>query len=156
MAVIIKAPQRPSVAEHNSKRSVFLAGSIEMGAAENWQARFETALEDLDVLIYNPRRDDWNPNWEQSINNYHFRTQVEWELNKLRASTTIAMYFDPATQSPITLLELGLLADYENLIVCCPEGYYRKGNVDIVCEQYAIAQANSFEELVSLVRESLT
>ena len=43
--------------------SVFLAGSIEMGAAEDWQARLTHALQDLDVLILNPRRDEWDASW---------------------------------------------------------------------------------------------
>jgi hypothetical protein len=45
----------------------------------------------------------------------------------------ICVYFDPKGQSPITLLELGLFHD-KDIIVCCPEGFWRKGNVDVnVC-----------------------
>jgi len=38
--------------------NVFLAGSIEMGAAPDWQADVENQLADLDIAIYNPRRDN--------------------------------------------------------------------------------------------------
>lgn len=154
MAVIIKAPVEPSSTDEY-KESIFLAGSIEMGTAANWQLCVQAALSDLDVVIYNPRRDDWDSTWEQSIHNDQFREQVEWELNKLDAATVIAMYFDPATKSPITLLELGLFAGKDNLIVCCPQGYWRKGNVDIVCEKYAIFQVDSLEELISTVHNAL-
>lgn len=68
MATIIKAPN-----ELQDGLSVFLAGSIEMGSAENWQARVERELADYDVLIFNPRRDDWDSSWVQSINNPRFR-----------------------------------------------------------------------------------
>jgi hypothetical protein len=37
--------------------AIFLAGSIEMGQAERWQAAVEGALADLPVAILNPRRD---------------------------------------------------------------------------------------------------
>jgi hypothetical protein len=37
--------------------SVFLAGSIEMGRAEPWQADVERVLADEEVVILNPRRD---------------------------------------------------------------------------------------------------
>jgi hypothetical protein len=43
------------------------------------------------------------------------------------------MYFSPETQSPISLLELGRYAGRKEMIVCCPKGFWRKGNVDILC-----------------------
>lgn len=44
----------------------------------------------------------------QEASNPQFRQQVEWELNALSVADLIVFYFDPATRSPITLLELGL------------------------------------------------
>ena len=45
--------------------TIFLAGSIEMGTAENWQAtvvkRFETHL----ITFLNPLRDEWDSSWKQ-------------------------------------------------------------------------------------------
>src|SRR4051794_33293553 len=41
-------------------RCVFLAGSIEMGQAEPWQSAVEDALAGEDVVILNPRRDEWD------------------------------------------------------------------------------------------------
>ena len=35
-------------------------------------------------------------------------------------------------RAPITLLELGLFARSGKLIVCCPDGYWRKGNIEVV------------------------
>ena len=58
------------------------------------------------------------------------------------------MYFDPNTTSPISLLELGLHAKSKKMIVCCPEGFWRKGNVDIVCENFYIPTFNSLDELI--------
>ena len=133
MATIIKAPN-PLQAGF----SVFLAGSIEMGQAENWQTKVEASLADCEVVIFNPRRDDWDSSWKQSIDDPQFREQVEWELDALERADVIVMYFDPGSKSPISLLELGLFARSGKMVVCCPQGFWRKGNVDIVCAKYGI------------------
>ena len=120
------------------RKSVFLAGSTEMGLAENWQQRVIKAVSEFDIDIFNPRRVDWDSSWEQTIQNKQFNAQVTWELDALDEATHILMYFDPATKSPISLLELGLYAATGKLIVVCPEGFWRKGNVDVVCQRYDI------------------
>jgi len=128
---------------------LFLAGSIEMGKAENWQKRIEDAVGDVQVLVMNPRRDDWDSTWKQEKTNPQFRGQVEWELEALESSDLIVMYFEPGTQSPISLLELGLFKD-RNIVVCCPEGFWRKGNVDIVCAKYGINQVDTLDEMIAV------
>jgi hypothetical protein len=76
---------------------------------------------------------------------------VEWELQGLDDATYIVFYFDPATKSPVTLMELGLQAakSPQKLIVCCPEGFWRKGNVDIVCARYGVEQADNLDSLIA-------
>lgn len=136
MAKVIQAPLHivPGLCP-----SVFLAGSIEMGAAENWQQQLISDLKGIDPLwIFNPRRDDWDSSWQQTKHNPQFREQVQWELSALEMANIIALYFDPNTRSPISLLELGLHAAAEKVICCCPRGFWRKGNVDIVCERHSI------------------
>lgn len=154
MARILKPPAPVILAA--DERAVFLAGSIEMGLAEPWQEVVEIALADLPVIILNPRRDEWDASWEQSITNPQFREQVEWELDAQERADVIAMYFAPATKAPITLLELGLFAASGKAIVCCPPGYWRRGNVEVVCARYAIPLVNELPELVRAVRERLS
>lgn len=137
---IIKPPQK---IEYKGK-AIFLAGSIEMGVAENWQTKVEKSLAGRDITILNPRRDSWDSSWVQSIDNPRFKEQVEWELSAQEKADYIFMYFDPATKSPISLMELGLFAKSGKLIVYCPEGYWRKGNVDIVCERYGVKRVDDF------------
>ena len=128
-----------------------------MGTAENWQSRIEKELDDLDVIIFNPRRDDWDASWVQSIENEKFVEQVNWELSALEQASVIAMYFDPNTKSPISLLELGLFCRADNMmIVCCPQGFWRKGNVDIVCRRYSIPVTDKIEVFIKDIRDSLT
>jgi hypothetical protein len=145
---IIKAPERYTL----TNKSIFLAGSIEMGKAENWQNRVINSLKDLDITILNPRRDDWNWEWKQTIDNPKFKEQVEWELASLEKATKIILYFDPNTKSPISLLEFGLFANSGKLIVCCQEGFWRKGNVDIVCNRYKIPMVENIEKLIEVTK----
>lgn len=130
---------------HNS---IFLAGSIEMGEAEDWQTKFINELSHCDYTFVNPRRDDWDASWEQSIKDTHFKEQVEWELGALENCNQIVVYFAPGTKSPISLLELGLFANSKKISVCCPEGFWRKGNVDITCRRYFIPQFETLESLI--------
>jgi hypothetical protein len=153
MARVLKPPLPLALAE--GQRSVFLAGSIEMGRAEHWQAVAEKALADLPVTILNPRRDEWDASWEQSISDPQFRGQVEWELQAQEQASVIAMYFAPATQAPITLLELGLFARSGKLVVCCPAGFWRRGNVEVVCARYGVPLRAELAQLLQAVRERL-
>ncbi len=136
--------------------SVLLAGSIEMGQAADWQAEVERGLHDLDVLLLNPRRDEWDASWVQSITDPQFREQVEWELAGLEQASVVAMYFAPATKAPVTLLEMGLTARSGRLVVCCPEGYWRRGNVEVVCRRYGVPLVAGLSDLVDAVRSRLS
>jgi hypothetical protein len=148
---IVKAPEKAEIISP----SVFLAGSIEMGKAENWQERLEKELSSVGGTILNPRRDDWDSSWVQNIENDKFREQVEWELQALEIADVIALYFDPTTLSPVSLLELGLFGQEGKMVVCCPDGFWRKGNVDIVCDRYAIKNVKTIESLIYIVRRKL-
>jgi len=133
--------------------NIFLGGSIEMGKAVEWQKDVVESLSDLPVQLLNPRRDDWDNSWEQSIDNPEFKKQVEWELNSLELSDIIIFYIDPNTKSPITLMELGIHSKSNKAIVFCPDGFWRKGNIDVLCNFYEIKQVNSFKELIDEVRK---
>lgn len=123
-----------------------------MGQADDWQSALSEQLANDDVLLLNPRRTEWDASWEQSIDNPHFLEQVEWELEAMETADCIAMHFCPETQSPITLLELGLHAKSGKLIVLCPLGFWRKGNVDVLCQRYNITTVESLAELVQEIR----
>lgn len=145
----IKAPKPYKIYDEAIPR-VFLAGSIEMGKAVDWQTQVAQSMGLKNVILLNPRRNDWDSTWHQDSDK--FKEQVNWELDALTDADIIVMYFDPATMSPISLLELGLFAQQKqagNFIVCCPEGYWRKGNVDIVCQRFGLTMTNSLGEMIS-------
>jgi len=128
----IKAPDK-----FKEKIYVFLAGSIEMGKAEDWQKIVVKELSEFEnIVILNPRRDDWDSSWKQSIKNKKFVEQVEWELEAQEKADYIIMNLCKDTKSPISLLELGLFIRSGKIFICCPKEFYRKGNVDIVCKRY--------------------
>lgn len=140
----------------NGILSVFLAGSIEMGVAENWQQKVEKELMGpRKIYILNPRRDNFDASLEQKIDNKPFFEQVNWELTALERVDVIAMYFAPDTKSPISLLELGLHAKSGKLIVCCPDGFWRQGNVEIVCQRYGVPFYRNYDVWMLKVRERL-
>ena len=150
--------QAPKSIPYNKSRYLFLAGSIEMGAAERWQDLAVRELKNSVWTLLNPRRDDWDSSWEQSVDSPKFVEQVSWELEAMERAEYIFMYFDKNTKSPITLLELGLWANNKGnvpskLIVVCPEGFWRKGNVDVVCERYNIKRFNSITDAMRFFRD---
>ncbi len=152
MALVLK-PGMVGFEDSILNPTIFLAGSIEMGAAEEWQKTIEKTFENEEVTFFNPRRDDWDSSWHH--NGEQFNTQVNWELNALDDSDIIFMYFSPETKSPISLLELGLYADHRKMIVVCPDGFWRKGNVSVVCTRYSIPMFNTFEEGVFALRTAI-
>lgn len=144
----VKAPSPPGL-----DKRIFLAGSIEMGLAEQWQERIVKAISDVSgLVILNPRRDDWDASWEQRASNPQFSEQVNWELDMLDAADIVVMYLAPGTKAPVSLLELGLCARSGKLRVCCPEGFWRRGNVEMVCERYQIPLSATLDDLIADLR----
>jgi hypothetical protein len=143
--------------EQKEAGSVFLAGTIEMGSGENWQPRAIKAFSGKVGAIFNPRREDWDSTWKQSISNQDFTGQVNWELDHIEAAGKGRagvgyFYFDPESKSPITLLELGLVGGAKmQAVVCCPKGFWRRGNIEIVCARYGIPLYDNFEESIGAV-----
>jgi len=150
--VNFKPPYIPQPADINNRPAIFLAGSIENGKAIDWQTELTTFLNGYDVAIFNPRRDDWDASWQQSLENQQFVQQVQWEINHIQAAGLVVFYIQGGTMSPITLYELGLVskdaaAKNKAVIVYCEEGFWRKGNVDIVCNMFNIPAVKTFDEL---------
>lgn len=146
---------KPPIWPEFESTSIFLAGSIEMGKAIDWQSVVTNALSHLPITILNPRRGDWDSSWEQDISNPEFKEQVDWEMDHLIKADVIALFLQPGTMSPISLLELGMHAADGKVVVCCPSGYWRRGNVQIVCQRYGIPLVETQEELIERVMKML-
>jgi len=152
---IIKPPNPICFEKDDDSIKIFLAGSIEMGKATDWQLNTANYLKDnteTKFTLYNPRRDKWDESWTQNYESSNFYQQSSWEMNALDRSDFIMMYFEPPTLSPISLLELGLYANSGKIVVCCPEGFWRRGNVQMVCEKYHIPLFESLEKTQEYIK----
>lgn len=157
--VEFKPPGKITYQRRPEDIKIFLAGSIEMGKAEDWQSSIKYWLSShkspYRAVLFNPRRNNWDSSWEQEFSNAQFYQQVNWELNALEQADIIIMNILPDTKSPISLLELGLYTHSGKLMVCCPEGFYRKGNIDIVCDRFGIPLFEDFAELLINLKSRL-
>jgi hypothetical protein len=128
--------------------TIFLAGTIDGGNSIDWQAEAASLLEAgmKNCILYNPRQKEWHPEREGEMD-----YQVGWELGHLEKADFILMNFLPGSQSPITLLELGLFARSGKLHVVCPKEYYRYDNVRITCGRYSVPVYASLEEAVTAI-----
>jgi hypothetical protein len=149
-------PPNQIPAEAEKLITIFIAGTIDDNKSFDWQKEFVEQFDSPDIAFLNPRRKDWNSSWKQSIKDKNFKAQVNWELDHIESCDIVIMYFDPESKSPISLLELGILTKKpEKVIVCCPDGFYRKGNIEIVCERYKISLLQSLEQVVSVLKRAI-
>ena len=121
--------------------SVFLAGSIDMGYAVDWQAELIKQFEPTkNVTLYNPRRDDWDSSWTQTLDSPQFVEQVNWELDFMDHADIVFMYISGTSKAPISLLEFGrIMALYpDKLVLCVEDGFYRRGNIEVMCNRQCI------------------
>ncbi len=133
----------------------FLGGAIDQGKAKNWQHEVVLGLADLDVVIFNPRREQWDPDVEQDANNKVFREQVEWEI-KAQESCDVRLYvFTKDSKAPITFFEMGAWGTTRDSVVCAEEGFYRQGNLNNYCEHFEIPIYHDFKEMLSDLHETL-
>ncbi|KAI1374376.1 hypothetical protein F4677DRAFT_165557 [Hypoxylon crocopeplum] len=149
---VILAPSRES---HRGIKSVFLAGTTTKTDDRDWREVLTESLADLPVTVINPYRPDWDSSWREDITCAPFREQVEWELDMQDGADMVVVYFHPATDAPISLMELGLCARAGKAIVVCPEGYKKRGNVQIVCQRHSIEMAENIEELKQAIAKRL-
>lgn len=133
------------------RASVFLGGSIEMGSAADWQSLVISALNGPASVLYNPRRADWDSTWAQTPDNPDFTAQVHWEMDRINDASFVLLHFEPDTKSPITLGELYwcLARKPQHTIVSCPDGFWRRGNVQIMCERENVLCHDSLDEAVA-------
>lgn len=130
---------------NSSYKTVFLAGTIDMGSGEDWQADMLDYFSALPgrYVLFNPRQEDWDASRPGEMD-----YQVGWELEHLEKADVILMNILPDSKSPITLLELGLFARSGKLYVSCPPEFYRYDNVRITCSRYGVPLFHSLGDLL--------
>ena len=139
MSVVIKAR-----GEFQKGFSVFLSGSV---SGRDWRAALVERLNEHDIVFLDPRSDDY----ESIVGSDKFHEQVDWEQDGLTNADVIAMYFNHDSVSPISLMEFGLFARSEKMVVYCAKEYKHKGYVDAICDRHKIEQVDSLEELAEYI-----
>lgn len=154
-AAVIYAPHTiPSSTQPIGTKSLFLSGSSPTNPTQIlWQSRLASALASLPINILDPYRPDWDSTWIQDISFAPFKQQVTWELDMLEFADVVAVYLDPESKAPISLFELGLSIRAGKAIVACPEGYWRRGNVQVVAERFGVEFVENLEDLAAKVTE---
>jgi len=128
--------------------SLFLGGGITNCA--DWQAVMVDLLKDSDLVLLNPRRDNF-PMGDKNAT----PLQIDWEFRHLKLATKIMFWFTSESLCPITLFEYGkwLTRDKPLFVGCHPE-YKRIEDVKV---QTALEQPNLeiFTDLSSLAAKIL-
>lgn len=116
---------------YTGKVSLFLAGGIT--SCPNWQKEMVELLKDLDIVIYNPRRENFpieDPNAAYE--------QIKWEFETLDRVDMILFWFSRGSLNPIVLFEYGKWLmnlrsedDYKPLFIGIDPEYERKRDVFI-------------------------
>lgn len=148
MARTILAPNR--FLNETIPNSVFLAGTIDNGNSDDWQSVVANGIHalGLNVDVYNPRRDDWDP----TLGLGEVVVQVQWELDRLTTSNFVFVYFADDSVSPVTMLELGMLLEQtsknpdKRLVVVCSSKFWRHTNIVVTCHRYGIRVHSNLDD----------
>lgn len=151
---IIHAPSEEPI---NGIKSVFLAGTTTAVGNVDWREKLSASLSEHPITIFNPNRPDWDSTWREDITFDPYREQVLWELDKQVKADLVVVYFHPATVAPISLLEFGLSAQVPGKVVAiAPEGYSKRGNVQIVCHKFGIEFLDNIDKLHEIIINKLS
>lgn len=146
----------PSQESPRGTKSIFLAGTTSKVNTTDWRSNLTSSLSKHPITIFNPYRADWDSTWREDINFTPYREQVLWELEKQEQADLVVVYFHPDTQAPVSLLEFGLAARTPGkVVVVCPEGYWKRGNVQIVSEKFGVEFLDRIEDLEAAISKKL-
>jgi hypothetical protein len=132
---------------NGNEPSLFLAGGIT--ACPDWQQEMVAKLQDLPLVIFNPRRSRF-PKQKAAA-----REQIEWEYTYLHRATAISFWFPEETLCPIALYELGMWSmSKKQMFLGVHPNYQRIQDIEI---QTALARpdvtlVHSLEELARSIR----
>lgn len=117
--------------EHDNNKDLpklFLGGGITN--CKDWQSDIVEELQDIDCIIYNPRRKTFDIS-----DPLQSEIQIRWEHKYLNESDIVIFYFSSETLCPITLFELGArlahntYLDNQSIYIYCEPSYGRKFDV---------------------------
>lgn len=133
---------------------ISLSGTIT--GTPSWQTILSDSLSHLPVTILNPLNTNWDSTWKETASFEPFKTQVEWELEGLERADIVVVYFGGDAKAPISLMELGLsLGRQKKVVVGCEEKFWKRGNVEIVCERAGVAVFTGLDGVLARLKAIL-
>jgi hypothetical protein len=106
-------------------KSLFVAGGI--SGCSNWQKEFIKSFEECDIVLINPRRNNFSLT-DLSMT----QDQIFWEHKNLFQVDATSFWFTSETLCPITLFELGKQAMLNKpLFVGVHPNYARKIDIEL-------------------------
>jgi len=119
---------------------IFLAGSIDY-SINNWRNQLSEKFSDqyhfLDPTHHNL----------SCLSNEELKKHIQWELDGLSIADLIILNLLPNSQSPISLVEMGLYVKSGKLIVICPKEFYKSRYVYTLCEKYNAPVFNEIKQV---------
>lgn len=151
MFKVITSPERYN--QHlEDANTIFLAGGIT--GCPDWQMEVIENLSSEDVVLFNPRRPDFDVNDKTAAS-----AQIMWEYEHLRKAHLILFWFPKEQIQPIALFELGAWSkepDNFILVGCHPE-YPRRFDVvtQLSLTRLDVNVYCSLNSLMTRVKQSL-
>ncbi|GAB5417556.1 MAG: hypothetical protein Crog4KO_08280 [Crocinitomicaceae bacterium] len=127
---MVYTSEMPLPKKSSDKSFVFLAGSMGKDEHGTWRERIMSDLSGkflfLDPTCHN----------HASLDADGMKKHIQWELDAMEMADTILLHFLPESESPISLVELGLYTFTDKLIVVCPKEFYKYNYLYVLCEKY--------------------
>ena len=136
--VIHRPPLKKIHSLDYTRHRVYFSGAM---TGEDWQSKFTTKLEDLRVDVFCPR-------YPSSHTVPAPDGLFEWEIDHMSIANVIAFNFISNEDCSSALIALGMYARTDRIIVCCDDEFYKKGDIDALCDREDIPQVDSLDLLI--------
>lgn len=137
-------------------RIFLLAGASEMDSSSRWQETVASFISKAGHIALCSRLQDSKLS-TSSFENAHFFQVRSWELDALELAEFVVFHLDASSKSPEGILELGYAAAKfpKKVCVICPEGFWCKGLVDILCYREDLMKYKSVEEMLDALNQMI-
>jgi len=105
VATVLRAPERLSAAQRKAATTLYLAGPFDEGE-RTWRDEVIEAVDDLDVVILDPRNDRWA---ELEMGSAGRRGAYDWQCDAGFGADVVVVWVPAGSHAPTALLLLGYL-----------------------------------------------
>jgi len=134
--------------------TVFLSGSLSINDTSiYWRRKLIACLGpmDCDVAFLNPHRDDLieDPSCQ------YYMEHVEWVMKCLNTADQLVFYFDPKVETTVSMMELAAIASNRNVIICCPDKFWKSTIVNVICNEFDVPIFKTIEETAAFLKKRI-